>query len=110
MEREEAVVFFALVIFIIAVLIVIVLKKIQHEEKSNKSGHPRINQERYDLKRSAEVLKDKVQDKSKPKSANKKKRKLKLKKDEQGLVGRPPKSPRKHKGDKKVSNNSSRPR
>ena len=83
MEKEEAVVFFALVIFIIAVSIVIILKKFQHEEKTNKSGHLRINQERYDLKRSTEVLKDKVQNKSKPKRTYKKKRKpIKKKRDE----------------------------
>jgi choline-glycine betaine transporter len=68
MEREEALVFFAVMIFLIAALVVTVLKE--------------RNQERYDLKRSTEVLKDKVQNKSKPKRTYKKKRKSKVKKNE----------------------------
>jgi|TARA_R110000744_G_scaffold46917_3_gene103579 hypothetical protein len=82
MEREEALVFFAVMIFLIAALVITVLKERNHARKTSKNDYLRINQKRYDLKRSTEVLKDKVQNKSKPKRTYKKKRKSKVKKNE----------------------------
>lgn len=78
------------------VLIILNLKNYVKEVNNtlNKGG----SKKKDFIKRSTKISEVKVQDKSKPASFKKKKRKPKLKKNEQGLVGRSPKSSRKRNG------------
>jgi len=79
-------------------VVLIILNLTNYVKEVNNTLNTGSSKKKAFIARSTEISEVKIQDKSKPASFKKKKRKPKLKKNEQGLVGRSPKSSSKRNG------------